>query len=279
MVAAAVTPWPERVSTFPMRIPILIIDAFAAGPFQGNPAAICPLQEWLPDDLLQAIATQNNLSETAFYVPGAGDADFALRWFTPASEVDLCGHATLAAAAALLETGGDEGDSVTFSSRSGLLSVRRSDGLLTLDFPALSTTDCDAPAALVEGLGANPSTCGTSDDWLAVFSSEQEIRDLDPDFRRLADLDLRGVIATAPGEDCDFVSRFFAPKFGIDEDPVTGSAHCILTPWWADRLGKETLVARQLSERGGSLRCELVGDRVRIGGGTRIYLEGTIDLG
>lgn len=258
-----------------MKLPIFQIDAFADAPFQGNPAAVCPLEHWLPDSTMQAIAQENNLSETAFYVPKGEDYD--LRWFTPAREVDLCGHATLAAAHVLF--GLKQIPSVIFHSRSGPLRVMREGELLTLDFPAQPGTCCEIPDALAAGLSARPKECFRAMDYLAVFETDQDVQALAPDFRQLRALDLRGVIVTAPGTHVDFVSRFFAPNYGVDEDPVTGSAHCMLAPYWAERLGKTTLTARQLSRRGGSLRCRVEGDRVFISGRTVAYLEGTIDVG
>lgn len=260
-----------------MKIRQFHVDAFAARPFEGNPAAVCPLADWLDDATLQAIAEENNLSETAFYVP-AGDG-FQLRWFTPLAEVDLCGHATLATAHVLFTHLGHQGDSIRFATRSGSLTVTRSGAALTMDFPASRPLRCDAPAALIDGLGAAPLEVLAADDYLAVFADETEVRQLAPDMRTLSTLALRGVIATAPGKDCDFVSRFFAPRLGIPEDPVTGSAHCALTPFWAARLGKSPLRAHQISRRGGQLRCALQGERVTIAGGAVTFMEGVIDTG
>ena len=259
-----------------MKIPIYQIDAFAELPFQGNPAAVCPLDSWLPDHLLQSIAEENNLAETAFYVPA--NEGYHLRWFTPTHEVDLCGHATLAAAHVLFSSIRPDSAKITFQSRSGPLHVLKNGELLTLDFPSQSGVACETPSELVEGLGVSPIACYRAMDYMAVFESEAQIRAIEPDFRRLVTLDLRGVIATAPGASVDFVSRFFAPKVGVDEDPVTGSAHCMLTPYWANRLGKSNLQASQLSKRKGSLQCELQGERVRISGRTVEYLVGTIQV-
>lgn len=259
-----------------MKLPIYQIDAFAEGPFKGNPAAVCPLERWLPDTLMQSIAEENNLSETAFFVPT--DGDYELRWFTPACEVDLCGHATLAAAHVLLGLNGSAQTRMTFHSRSGPLHVFREGDLLTLDFPAQPSVACEVPDAMVAGLGARPRECYRAMDYMAVFESEREIAALAPDFRRLRTLDLRGVIVTAPGKSVDFVSRFFAPNYGVAEDPVTGSAHCTLAPYWAKRLGKTELNARQLSKRTGALRCRVEGERVFISGRAVAYLEGTIDV-
>ena len=258
-----------------MKLPIFQIDAFAEAPFQGNPAAVCPLQDWLPDGVLQSIAEENNLAETAFYVPR--DGHYELRWFTPTKEVDLCGHATLAAAHVLFSSNGAQSQ-VTFQSRSGPLRVFREDAQLTLDFPAQVGVACEVPVATVEALGARPMACYRAMDYMAVFETEEEITAMTPDFRKLTALDLRGVIVTSPGRKSDFVCRFFAPKYGIDEDPVTGSAYCTLAPYWTERLGKSAMHARQLSKRTGTLRCRVEGQRVFISGRTVVYLEGTIQI-
>jgi len=259
-----------------MKLPCYIVDAFAGEVFRGNPAAVCPLDSWLPDATLQNIAAENNLSETAFIVP-RGD-EFELRWFTPTMEVDLCGHATLAAAFVMFAERKFSGDEIRFHSRSGMLTVTRAGDILTLDFPSRPPQSCEMPEALVRGLGARPEQVFKSRDYLAVFSSAAEVRALQPDFAILKSLNCVGIIATAPGDDCDFVSRFFAPAAGINEDPVTGSAHCTLIPFWSQRLGKTKLFARQISQRGGELFCELAGDRVRIGGKAVLYLRGEIVL-
>lgn len=263
-----------------MRLRMFQVDAFADAVFGGNPAAVCPLDSWLDDDTLQALARENNLSETAFFVPaGAAGAAYALRWFTPAAEVDLCGHATLASAWVVFRHLQRAARSVVFESRSGRLAVTRDeDGGLTMDFPALAAAPVAAPAALAEGLGAAPAAVFADTDYLALFGSAADIRALAPDFATLARLDRRGVIATAPGEDEDFVSRFFCPRLEVPEDPVTGSAHCMLAPFWAARLGKATLRARQVSARGGLLRCVAAGDRVRLTGRAVQYLEGVVTL-
>jgi PhzF family phenazine biosynthesis protein len=256
-----------------VKAPYFQVDAFTNKPFSGNPAGVCLLDRWLPDDQLQLIARENGLPETAFVV--REKKSFSLRWFTPSIEVDLCGHATLAAAHVL---GGHLGFSAPwlFHSRSGTLTVSRTEDLLTLDFPSRPGEPVSAPSNLLEGLGAIPEMVMRARDYLAVFSSEDQVRDLRPDFAALARLDCLGIIATAPGSDCDFVSRFFAPGAGIPEDPVTGSAHCTLMPYWADRCGREKLFARQISERGGKLWCERRGDRILIGGHAVTYLEGQI---
>ncbi len=247
-----------------MRIQQFQIDAFTTRAFSGNPAAVCPLASWPDDSLLQAIAEENNLSETAFFVPSA--KGFRLRWFTPLKEVDLCGHATLASAHVLFEILGYPNPSITFETRSGDLFVQRKGALLEMDFPARPPVPCTVPEMLLKGLGQTPVEVLAADDYLAVFDSEDAVRAITPDFTLLSQLDLRGVIVTAPGADVDFVSRFFAPKCGIPEDPVTGSAHCELTPYWAKRLGKTAFTARQVSRRGGDLLCELKDDRVLLSG-------------
>lgn len=263
-----------------MHLPLFQIDAFAERVFQGNPAAVCPLEAWLPEALMQAIAAENNLSETAFCVPeGEG---YGLRWFTPLKEIDLCGHATLATAHVLFEHLGFAGAEIVFSTRSGALRVTRAGDRLAMDFPAKAVEPCAAPAALIEGLGRMPLEVYGGRDYLAVFADAAEVRALTPDPRRLAELDRHGVIVTAPGGaedgDVDFVSRFFVPKFGVDEDPVTGSAHCSLTPFWAARLGKATLEARQVSRRGGRLQCTLAGERVILRGRAVTYMAATIEV-
>ena len=263
-----------------MRLPLFQIDAFAERVFQGNPAAVCPLEAWLPEALMQAIAAENNLSETAFCVPeGEG---YGLRWFTPLKEIDLCGHATLATAHVLFEHLGFAGAEIVFSTRSGALRVTRAGDRLAMDFPAKAVEPCAAPAALIEGLGRMPLEVYGGRDYLAVFADAAEVRALRPDPRRLAELDRHGVTVTALGGaedgDVDFVSRFFVPKFGVDEDPVTGSAHCSLTPFWAARLGKATLEARQVSRRGGRLQCTLAGERVILRGRAVTYMAATIEV-
>lgn len=240
------------------------IDAFSPTLFSGNPAAVVPLTDWLPDTLLQAIAAENNLSETAFFAPeGEG---WRLRWFTPVAEVDLCGHATLASAHVLFHHLGITTEQVLFHTRSGALTVRRDGDRLEMDFPARPSTPCTPPDDLLRGLGHPPQEVLVSDDYIAVYASEAEIRALRPDLAALARLDRRGVIVTAPGDTADFVSRFFGPKLGIPEDPVTGSAHCELMPYWASRLGRDRLRAFQCSARGGELDCTLAGERVRLAG-------------
>ncbi|MHB9027507.1 MAG: PhzF family phenazine biosynthesis protein [Candidatus Latescibacterota bacterium] len=261
-----------------MKLPLFQIDAFASRVFAGNPAAVCPLESWPEDSLLQSIAMENNLSETAYFAP-EGDG-YRLRWFTPVAEVDLCGHATLASAFALFSILGFPGDRISFQSRSGELKVERGEkGLLKMDFPAQPPAPCNAPDALIAALGHAPSEALRAQDYFIVFEDEGVVRNLRPDFSLMNKVDLRGVIITAPGSgDADFVSRFFAPKLGIPEDPVTGSAHCALIPFWSRRLGRRELHALQVSPRGGELFCADNGDRVSIAGRAVKFLEGTIEI-
>lgn len=260
----------------PLTITQYQIDAFAQRVFEGNPAAVCPLQRWLDDALLQAIASENNLSETAFFV--VVDGKFELRWFTPVAEVDLCGHATLASAFVLFELLGHSQPTITFATRSGDLVVARRGERLAMDFPVRLPRPCAAPQALIAGLGLTPVEVFTAEDYIAVLEHEQQVRELRPDVGRLAELDLRGVGVTARGCEVDFVSRFFAPKFGIPEDPVTGSLHCALAPYWAKRLGKQALSAQQVSKRGGAILCELAGERVILSGHAVKFMEAQIEV-
>jgi PhzF family phenazine biosynthesis protein len=259
-----------------MRLPLYQVDAFTRRRFAGNPAAICPLPKWLPDATLQQIAAENNLAETAYFV--AEPDGYRLRWFTPAVEVDLCGHATLAAAYVLMDCLGFGADQITFHSRSGLLTVMRDGDLYTLDFPSRPGLPQEPDRRVADALGAMPKEQFAARDTMCVFETEADVRALEPNMGALSSLEPFAFIATAPGEDCDFVSRFFAPKQGIAEDPVTGSAHCTLTPYWAARLGKAKLFARQVSARGGELWCEDRADRVRISGNGALYLSGFIDV-
>jgi len=259
-----------------MRLKQYQVDAFATRVFEGNPAAVCPLEYWLQDGVLQAIAEENNLSETAFFVP-AGQV-FQLRWFTPLEEVDLCGHATLASAHVLFDILGYPEPVIRFSTRSGELSAQRQHGELAMDFPSLPPTACPIPDLLIEALGMEPEAVLAADDYVAIYDSEEAIRALEPDMSMLRKLDLRGVCVTAPGRDVDFVSRFFAPRLGVPEDPVTGSAHCELAPYWAQRLDSNSLRARQVSRRGGELSCRVHGDRVSLAGRAITFMEGTIFL-
>jgi len=261
-----------------MGLMLVQVDAFTSEPFAGNPAAVCLLREERPDRWLQAVAAEMNLSETAFLLPRQDG--YGLRWFTPRVEVDLCGHATLASAHVLWESGRLAHDAIArFHTRSGPLSAVRRDPWIELDFPAVPDEPCDAPAGLAAALGARPLYVGRNRfDLLVELDNEEVVRGLRPDLSRLAELGGRGVIVTsrssAPGT--DFVSRFFAPAAGVDEDPVTGSAHCCLAPFWSARLGQSRFVARQISARGGVLRVELAGDRVLLAGQAVTVLRGEI---
>ncbi len=258
------------------------LDAFTDQLFAGNPAAVCPLTEWLPDSTMQQIAAENNLAETAFYVYNVETNRYHIRWFTPLLEVDLCGHATLATAYVIfnLESFTSDADQILFDSRSGELSVcRQEDGWLILNFPADTFQKAIVqPPALMAGFGQKPlEIYKGKTDYLLVYGSQEDVENLAPDFRELVTLPARGVIVTAKGTDVDFVSRFFAPQVGIDEDPVTGSAHTTLVPYWAEKLGKNELTARQISKRGGYLRCKLnANGRVDIAGQVKLYLTGEI---
>ncbi|MGA3026366.1 MAG: PhzF family phenazine biosynthesis protein [Bryobacteraceae bacterium] len=259
-----------------MQIPIYQVDAFSGRAFAGNPAAVCPLESWLADERMQAIAAENNLSETAFFVPeGEG---YRLRWFTPATEVDLCGHATLASAFIVFRHLAPQLERVLFQTRSGELLVSRQGDRLTMDFPARPPVAAEAHPLLIPALGLPPKDVLAARDYMLVYETEKQVRALKPDMARLAEVDRFAVIVTAPGSDCDFVSRFFAPAKGVPEDPVTGSAHCTLIPYWSRRLGKRQLFARQVSPRGGELWCENLGERVHISGQAVEFLSGTITV-
>jgi PhzF family phenazine biosynthesis protein len=254
------------------------VDAFTDQLFAGNPAGVVPLQAWPDDAVMQRVAFENGLAETSFLVNTGADR-FHLRWFSPAIEIDLCGHATLAAAHVIFTEIGSAGDVLTFDTRSGPLRVTRlADGKLELDFPARPGQPTTVTPELTRALGAAPLSAAQARDTLCMFAREEDVRALRPDFAAIAQLDTFGVIATAPGKDCDFVSRFFVPSAGVNEDPVTGSAHCTLTPYWAERLKKRRLHARQVSSRGGELWCELTDDRVKIAGHAVLYLKGEIQL-
>ena len=259
-----------------MRLPYFQVDAFTTRVFGGNPAGVCPLEHWLPDVTLQQIAAENNQSETAFFVEHKGK--YQLRWFTPTVEVDLCGHATLASAFVLFSELDYPHSSIEFESKSGRLTASKFGERVELDFPSRPPARCFPPEKLVQALGHEPVEVLKSRDYVALFSSQAQVAALKPDLRLLAQLDCLGLIVTAPGEDADFVSRFFAPAAGIAEDPVTGSAHCSLIPFWAKRLGKAELFARQVSRRGGELYCRMLGDRVGIGGCSIVYSRGKVDV-
>lgn len=261
-----------------MRLPIFKINAFTSVYRGGNPAGVCPLSAWLPDESMQSIARENGYSETAFFVQNGEGYD--LRWFTPGCEVDLCGHATLATAFALKSCMGQSRDIYRFNTRSGLIGVESDGEIFVLDMPVAKFSPVTAPACIVEGLGVNPKEVYKGQDYMVVLSSAEEVAALRPNYTLLQQVEARGVIVTARGDgDVDFVSRWFGgPEVGIDEDPVTGSAHCMLVPYWSQVLAKRQLVAKQVSERGGDLRCELAGDRVKVGGRAVLYLSGEIHL-
>jgi PhzF family phenazine biosynthesis protein len=259
-----------------MKLPLYQIDAFTSRLFSGNPAAVVPLDAWLPDAVLTAIAAENNLAETAFVIPRQGVSP--LRWFTPTVEVDLCGHATLAAAHVLFRYTFPAARRLAFETRSGVLTVTREGDYLSMDFPSRPGTEVEPSDALLAALGARPREAYQARDVLAILDSESQVRDFKPDFARIAALDSFALTISAPGDTVDYVYRFFAPRQGIPEDPATGSANCTLVPYWAKRLGKSELVARQLSPRGGELRCALRGDRVLIAGRTAEYLRGEITV-
>jgi len=259
-----------------MRIPIYQIDAFTNVQFKGNPAAVCPLKEWISNDLMQKIAAENNLSETAFFVKV--EDDYELRWFTPKGEIDLCGHATLASAYVIFTYIDNNITNIKFNTMSGILEVSREGNLISMIFPSREGEKCEATEALVKGLGKMPIEVYKSRDYMAVFENEQDILNLELNMDELKKLDVLGVIATAKGNEVDFVSRFFAPNAGVDEDPVTGSAHCTLVPYWEKKLNKNEFVALQLSGRGGKLYCSDLGENVKMSGEAAAYLEGFINV-
>jgi PhzF family phenazine biosynthesis protein len=259
-----------------MTISIYQADAFTNRLFGGNPAAICPLDEWLPDETMQKIAAENNLAETAFFVKN--DLGFQLRWFTPELEIDLCGHATLASAHIIFTELGYKGNTINFETvKAGNLIIQKDGDKYVMDFPSRPPIPIELPNGLAEALGEKqPLAAYRSRDYFLVYETENDILDISPDFFALSKLDTVGVIVTAPGKKADFVSRFFAPSAGIPEDPVTGSAHCNLIPYWSHKLGKDKLHAYQLSARGGELWCENKGDRVLMSGNVVTYLKGEI---
>ncbi len=259
-----------------MKIQLYQIDAFSNKVFAGNPAAVCPLDQWLDDTTLQNIAAENNLSETAFFVQQ--DEAYHLRWFTPKAEVDLCGHATLASAFVIFEYLNPLSEEVHFLTKSGKLTVQRDGDLLAMDFPARKPAPCAVPQLLRTALKKEPVAVLLARDYFVVYDNEQTVRSIQPDFELLRQLEALGIIITAVGDSVDFVSRFFAPKVGINEDPVTGSAHCSLIPYWSEQLDKKKLHARQVSERGGELFCQDLGDRVKIAGNAVKYLDGWVEI-
>jgi PhzF family phenazine biosynthesis protein len=259
-----------------MEIKIYQIDAFADNTFEGNPAAVCPLNEWISDELLQQIAEENNLSETAFFV--AEDDGYSLRWFTPEDEVDLCGHATLAAAHVLFQHLGYIKESILFYTKSGTLEVGRSGAGYSMSFPASNVEPIDSSTGLNEALGVIPTKTFVAFDYIVILDSESQVKSLSPDFVKLQALDLRGVVVTAPGEKVDFVSRCFFPKLRVNEDPVTGSAHCEIAPYWAKKLSRNKLIGKQLSQRTGIVQCEVIGDRVILLGNAVDYMSGIVTI-
>jgi len=259
-----------------MQLKLYQIDAFANKTFEGNPAAVVPLESWIDEELLQSIAAENNLSETAFFVKE--EDGYRLRWFTPEAEVDMCGHATLASAYVLFECMGHEEETIRFQTRSGLLRVKKEKDLYAMDFPLQTITPCAMEDKMKEIFGVKPLSVFASMDYIVIFEKEEDILNAEPDMQRLKKLDLRGVCISAQAKEYDFVTRFFAPKYGIEEDPVTGSAFTQLVSYWSKVLQKEHFLAKQVSERGGEVRCEMVGDRVLLKGNAVKYLEGTMSI-
>lgn len=257
-----------------MKYDIYQIDAFTKVPFSGNPAAVVPFDTWPADEVMQNIALENNLAETAFFIPD-GD-NYGLRWFTPTVEMDLCGHATLATGYLIFELLGTDKKTLRFQTLSGELTVEKVADKFVLDFPSRPASPVEAPGGLIEAVGADPKEVLKANDYLLVFENEAQVKAIKPDLAALKEVASRGVIVSAPGDTSDFVSRFFAPAVGVDEDPVTGSTHTTLIPYWAARLGKNELFARQVSSRGGELFCEFKGDRVKIAGNATLYLKGEI---
>ncbi|MDB4582553.1 PhzF family phenazine biosynthesis protein [Draconibacterium sp.] len=260
-----------------MNLTIYQVDAFAEKMFEGNPAAVIPLKSWLPDSVMQNIALENNLSETAFFIPL--ENGYHIRWFTPGSEVDLCGHATLATAHVLYQHLNYSDDEILFESRSGILKVKKDNGLLILNFPSSLVKEIKIPENLKDAFLIQPTKCFSGrDDLMLLFDNEENICNLQPDFQKIIKSKARGIIVTAKSKKYDFVSRFFAPAVGVNEDPVTGSAHTMLIPYWAEKLKKTQLSARQVSARGGNLYCKYLGERVEIGGKAVTYLVGEISI-
>lgn len=259
-----------------MKLPIYQLDVFTEKQFHGNPAAVIPLETWLPEETMQKIASENSLYETVFFVKN--ESAYDIRWFTPRKESDLCGHATLAAAFVILNYIGDIEDHVVFHSKSGDIEVWHEDGLYSMNFPKLEITRCEMPYELVLGLGKLPKATYKSRDYLLVYDDEDQILDLDPDLEELQYVQTSGIIVTAKGVDCDYVLRYFAPSMGLNEDPAAGSAQCTLVPYWAEVLGKSEFVVKQLSRRGGTIYCKDLGDKVQISGKVMTYLEGHINI-
>ena len=259
-----------------MELTLYQIDAFANKPFEGNPAAICPLNEWLSDELMQSIATENNLSETAYFVKK--NKAYHIRWFTPAHEVNLCGHATLASAYVIFNILGNNEKEISFESKSGLLTVKRNNNALEMDFPSQPPVICKTPQQILEAFDESPVECLQSEDYIVVFENEKTVLTANPNLSILSELDLRGVAITSKSNKYDFITRFFAPKYGINEDPVTGSAFTQLIPYWSNKLNKNNLNAKQVSNRGGEIECIYSGERVIISGKAVKYMVGTIEI-
>jgi len=259
-----------------MKLTLYQIDAFANKTFEGNPAAICPLKEWLPDELMQSIATENNLSETAYFVKS--NNGYHIRWFTPAHEVDLCGHATLASAYVIFQILGHKENNIQFECKSGLLTVRRDNDWLEMNFPSQSPVKCSPPQQILNAFDETPIECLKSEDYIVVFENEKSVLNAKPNLTILSELDLRGVAITSASTKYDFITRFFAPNYGINEDPVTGSAFTQLIPYWANKLNKNSFNAKQVSKRGGEVACIYSGERVLISGKAVKYMVGTIEI-
>lgn len=259
-----------------MKIKFYQIDAFTDQVFSGNPAAVCPLDEWIDEDTMQNIAMENNLSDTAFFVKKG--SEFEIRWFTPESEIDLCGHATLASAYVIFNNLSYDKDEINFKYGGGKLTVSRNNGMLEMRFPANPPVPVDTPSGLIEAIRLRPVEILKARDYILVYSNEEEIKKIQPDFRKLKTFDVTGFVVTAPGKEVDFVSRVFSPKMGIDEDPVTGSTHTEIIPYWAGKLNKRNMTALQLSRRGGKLLCKYEDDSVRISGNAIPFLVGEITL-
>ena len=257
-----------------MELNLYQVDAFASQTFSGNPAAVCPLSAWLPDSVMQNIAAENNLSETAFFVPTT--AGFHIRLFTPTSEVNLCGHATLATAHVIFEALNYSPPDIHFTSKSGALFVSKNRYGLQLNFPNQAASPCPTPNAITAAFDRAPIQCLSNVNYIAIFDDEDFVKTVTPDFDQLSTLDLQGVVITSKSQSYDFISRCFAPKYGINEDPVTGSSFTELAPYWSQQLDKMHLNAKQVSKRGGNVHCELQGDRVLISGQATLYLKGTI---
>jgi len=258
-----------------MKLKIYQVDAFAENIFEGNPAAVIPLKRWLPDETLQKIALENNLSETAFFI--SLETGFHIRWFTPLAEVKLCGHATLASAHVLFQHLNYNESEIRFQSRSGILKVKKENDLIVLDFPASKISEIEIPEDLISAFNIQPKKCIKGrDDFMLIFENESTVSQLKPDFQQLVEAKTRGVICTSKSEKYDFVSRFFAPAVGVNEDPVTGSAHTMLIPYWSKELDKKEMIAKQISARGGVLHCKNLDERVEIGGKAVTYLIGEI---